>query len=563
MDEEQKQAQLILSLNLTNITSNIKNCYKRGTFNDKSIANFKRNNETAYEFMIKNIVKEGEDVPDKIDPNIWINKISELINNQNDEAIKALHEETLKTIENKQKKIEQALNWEDVELNGALTYAFLHIKKDCVEKGFDRISFDKFTKDKQKEFDIIQKKSNEEIITSHQFLSSIILLAESSTWESVRELQEEAVEVLHQAKLKKQSKDAIKFSKTGQTHQEDQQDSSSELENDNELVNKQQSRNRYDPSFNEAMMRQMFQGFEILAHSNRSNKQLRLETLKNDSQDIQEWFSKYERQTTQWSDEERGHDVPAWFEDSALRFWELMNTSDRYNYENIKKTLIRKFRADDYVYKSMTKFYGMRQDVNEKVETFMYRLCKCKREWPTTDHSRFDRDLPHIFKNGLKPDIAAHITSYNFKDIDDLSKKAKAIENILLKKEESKSIENAEISMENEISSKSRDVKCFKCKKIGHFAKECVTKEEIQKKSCLYCGRDNHLAIDCIFMKKQFEILKNKTKESPKTYNNRKYCKNCDMKNHNTQDCRKSKYSGNKKEVKPEENKDEKEKSLN
>ena len=287
--------------------------------------------------MIKNIVKEGEDVPDKIDPNIWINKISELINNQNDEAIKALHEETLKTIENKQKKIEQALNWEDVELNGALTYAFLHIKKDCVEKGFDRISFDKFTKDKQKEFDIIQKKSNEEIITSHQFLSSIILLAESSTWESVRELQEEAVEVLHQAKLKKQSKDAIKFSKTGQTHQEDQQDSSSELENDNEFVYKQQSRNRHDPSFNEAMMRQMFQGFEILAHSNRSNKQLRLETLKNDSQDIQEWFSKYERQTTQWSDEERGHDVPAWFEDSALRFWELMNTNDRYNYENIKK----------------------------------------------------------------------------------------------------------------------------------------------------------------------------------------------------------------------------------
>ena len=35
------------------------------------------------------------------------------------------------------------------------------------------------------------------------------------------------------------------------------------------------------------------------------------------------------------------------------------------------------------------------------------------------------------------------------------------------------------------------------------------------------------------------------------------------MENHNTQDCRKSKYSGNKKEVKPEENKDEKEKSLN
>ena len=53
-------------------------------------------------------------------------------------------------------------------------------------------------------------------------------------------------------------------------------------------------------------MQQLLTGFENLTNSNHTNKKLRLKRLKNDSQDIHEWFNKFERQTFSWEDEERG-----------------------------------------------------------------------------------------------------------------------------------------------------------------------------------------------------------------------------------------------------------------
>ena len=70
---------------------------------------------------------------------------------------------------------------------------------------------------------------------------------------------------------------------------------------------------------NQILIRQVIRGFENLAMSSRTNKPLRIKTLKNDSQDAHEWFSKFERQTAQWTDEDRGYEVTTWFTDNALR----------------------------------------------------------------------------------------------------------------------------------------------------------------------------------------------------------------------------------------------------
>ncbi len=58
----------------------------------------------------------------------------------------------------------------------------------------------------------------------------------------------------------------------------------------------------------------------------------------------------------------------------------------------------------------------------------------------------------------------------------------------------------------------------------------------------MFCGKNNHLAIDCIFMKKQVEGFKRKTHENTTEPRfNLKFCSICKMNNHNTQDCRKNK----------------------
>lgn len=55
----------------------------------------------------------------------------------------------------------------------------------------------------------------------------------------------------------------------------------------------------------------------LLEQINKSYRQLRLDTLKDTSQDVITWFKKFEEQTPRWIEEERGETVISWFEDYA------------------------------------------------------------------------------------------------------------------------------------------------------------------------------------------------------------------------------------------------------
>jgi hypothetical protein len=61
--------------------------------------------------------------------------------------------------------------------------------------------------------------------------------------------------------------------------------------------------------------------FEKIEHAFLSTKPLRLETLKNTSQNIRDWFHKFEIQTVQYDTQQKGYEVIKWLEDFALHFW--------------------------------------------------------------------------------------------------------------------------------------------------------------------------------------------------------------------------------------------------
>ena len=122
---------------------------------------------------------------------------------------------------------------------------------------------------------------------------------------------------------------------------------------------------------NQILIRQVIRGFENLAMSSRTNKPLRKQTFKNDSQGTHDWFSKFERQTAQWTHEDRGYEVTTWFTDNVLRIWELMPEKHKEDYYENKAAIIQKFRAEDHVYKSKSKFYSMKQEHNESIEEFV------------------------------------------------------------------------------------------------------------------------------------------------------------------------------------------------
>ena len=120
--------------------------------------------------------------------------------------------------------------------------------------------------------------------------------------------------------------------------------------------------------------------FQDLAISQTTTRRLRLDYFKKSNQDAQEWFNKFERQTAKWPYEEKGFEVAAWCEETALKHCEMMSEEKKYNYNEITKLVLKKFRAVDYVFEVKTKFYSMKQEMKEKVEDFVYRIHKCKND---------------------------------------------------------------------------------------------------------------------------------------------------------------------------------------
>ena len=120
----------------------------------------------------------------------------------------------------------------------------------------------------------------------------------------------------------------------------------------------------------------------------------------------------------------------------------------------------------------------MRQESNESIDNFLHRILKCKKEWKHTEHTRFDRDLPSIFKMGLKLEIAPIISSFKFTTFDELLMKAKDIESILKRKEESYSLNEVSMKSYPKQTFDKTKVKCFKWQNTGHFALSARTKSK-------------------------------------------------------------------------------------
>ncbi len=139
----------------------------------------------------------------------------------------------------------------------------------------------------------------------------------------------------------------------------------------------------------------------------------------------------------------------------------------------------------------------------------------------------------NILKKGLKPEISINLVVFDSSYEHDIIKKAKEIKSILRKESKNKTLENAAVSPEAAIS-----LNCYKCKKTVHKVGKSIIFRNFRN---LFCGKNNHLAIDCRLRKEQTKSRNITKSESPKKNNNKKYCSSCKMSNPNTKDCRNKK----------------------
>ena len=223
--------------------------------------------------------------------------------------------------------------------------------------------------------------------------------------------------------------------------------------------------------------------------TSRPNRQeIRIESLKNKSQDVKDWFSRFELQTARWSDGDRSEAVPCFFEELALQKFKLMNDIDKAYYTRIKEHIVASFIPLNHAKKCFTEFFNMRQRPSESVDDFATRLLNKIEEIDISERMTARRKINEVFMNGLSVKMQEKLCYYENEDFDFLVAKAQRFE----------SLESLNKSI---VSVKEKETVNWIDKKPVYRTNTNTNKQSsvdlYPKKVCSLCGRNGHIAETC------------------------------------------------------------------
>jgi hypothetical protein len=229
-----------------------------------------------------------------------------------------------------------------------------------------------------------------------------------------------------------------------------------------------------------------------LATSIRQNKDVKIETLKFPSQNVVDWFEKFELLTTRWSNKERGYEVVRYLEEIALTKYQLLKT-DKFDYEKIKDHLIKELRPKFSTRSLMADFFCAKQKSEESIDTYAHRLLGYIKQAKTDQKNLFENELGDVFRNGCDKRIKNFLLSENSSDFNTLWVLAKQLEkNVDELEETSINAIKSEYNSENSINKQSESEK----------------RAIPETKFCHFCGKNNHFSVDCREMKRICDSLK-------------------------------------------------------
>jgi hypothetical protein len=269
---------------------------------------------------------------------------------------------------------------------------------------------------------------------------------------------------------------------------------------------------------------------------------LRIDPLRDSSQEIISWFKKFEIQTMGWNDSERGYKILAYLDDDALNKYSEMSENIE-SYSAIKEYLIKRLR-DKESEEWLKNFYNAEQRCDETVDQFCTRLHNYQNEMESKEQEIVKTYFTSIFRGGLLPEIRQALIGIE-DDFNKLFKAAKDAEKIETHKKLSKSrieaIQEPIASINN------------KFKKLD--VKESKHEQYKKKKQCKICDKTNHSTDECFKLPalRQNANRNNLARPNQRTYSTRpgqvstyqrtinndsKFCSHCDKSGHTYTECK-------------------------
>lgn len=258
----------------------------------------------------------------------------------------------------------------------------------------------------------------------------------------------------------------------------------------------------------------------------RIGSKITIDKLTGSEEDIEDWFDTFERlaNADAWTDAICGQRLPSYLDETALLVWKNMG-NNKTNYKAIKEAILKEFKVErNFLNEFCTRKQKDSETVIDYAQKLQWLAFKCD-----LDQEVRQNQVLKIFWKGINSDIKKLVISQKPDTLSVAIEIAKEAERFLKEQREEKQINMSfkgresrgfssdssrrgskspnrarhekESSFKRDhtpIQAPRRVLKCFKCDKPGHLARDCqMVRTKPEGRVCYKCQTKGHIARNC------------------------------------------------------------------